>query len=36
MEGKMEGKASGRGRPRTSFMKQITEDARRMPYNKLL
>jgi len=36
MGGKMEGKAAGSGRPRTPFMKQITEDLRRNPYNELL
>jgi len=34
MKRKMEGKA-GRGRPRTPFMKQISNDAERIPYNKL-
>jgi len=35
MEEKMGGKA-GRGRPKTPFMKQITEDVGRIPYNKLV
>jgi len=34
MEGKIEGKA-GRGRPRTSFMKQIIEDIGKTNYKNL-